>query len=112
MRFMKPQHLVATSFALLFSAFLISHSLAAAEPQQSGKYEYVTIRWDGRDNTHIIRPGGKVEFVGAELRRVTRPDKADDRAFYMNVVMNGLTKDGYEFAGMIPDEIVMRRAVK
>jgi hypothetical protein len=29
----------------------------------------------------------------------------------MNVVMNGLTKDGYEFAGMTNDEIVMKRAI-
>jgi hypothetical protein len=47
--------------------------------------------------------------VGPELRKVVRPDRTDDRAFYMNVVMNELTKDGYEFAGMTTYEIVMRR---
>jgi hypothetical protein len=31
----------------------------------------------------------------------------------MNAAMNGLTKEGYEFAGMNTDEIVMKRvAVK
>jgi hypothetical protein len=40
-----------------------------------------------------------------------KPDRTDDRAFYMNLAMNGLTKEGYEFAGMSSDEIVMRRAI-
>jgi len=71
----------------------------------------VTIRWDGRENTHIVRPGGKVVFVRAELRKAKKPDHADDRAFYMNLTMNGLTKEGHEFAGMSSDEIVMKRAV-
>ena len=62
-----------------------------------------------RDNTHVIRPSGRVEFAGPQLASVKRPDHADDRSFYMNVVMNALAKEGYEFAGMTPDEIVMRR---
>lgn len=74
--------------------------------------EYVTIRWAGKENTHIIRPGGQVEFVGHELRKLAKPDRTDDRAFYMNAVMNGLTKDGFEFAGMSTDEIVMKRVVR
>jgi len=76
-----------------------------------GKYEYVTIRWGGRDNTHIIRPGGQVEFVRSELRRLEMPNNTHDRAFYMNTVMNGLVKEGWEFAGMTSDEIVMKRAL-
>jgi hypothetical protein len=71
--------------------------------------QYLTIRWGGRDNTHIIRPGGKVEFVGVELRKAVRPDRTDERSFYMNIVMNGLTKEGWEFSGITTDEIVMRR---
>jgi hypothetical protein len=27
----------------------------------------------------------------------------------MNIAMNGLVKEGWEFSGMTPDEIVMRR---
>jgi hypothetical protein len=34
-----------------------------------------------------------------------------DRAFYMNIAMNAVAKEGYEFAGMTSDEIVMRRAI-
>jgi hypothetical protein len=29
----------------------------------------------------------------------------------MNLVMNGLSKDGYEFAGMNSDEIVMKKVL-
>jgi len=83
--------------------------LIAAETGVSPRYEYVTIRWAGKDNTHIVRPGGTVEFAGPELRKAQKPDRADDRAFYMNLVMNGLAKEGYEFAGMSSDEIVMKR---
>jgi hypothetical protein len=76
-----------------------------------GRSEYLTIRWAGRDNTHVIRPGGQVEFIGPELRKLPRPDRTDERAFYLNTAMNGLVKEGWEFAGMTPDEIVMRRAL-
>lgn len=108
---MKLRVLAAGAAAVLFGAFLILQ-MFAADPQATPRPEYVTIRWGGRDNTHIIRPGGQVEFVSAELRKVARPDRTDDRSFYMNVVMNGLTKDGYEFAGMTSDEIVMRRTAR
>jgi hypothetical protein len=108
---MKPKFLAWNAAALLIAAFIISR-LVAAEQQPISKIEYATIRWAGRENTHVIRPGGHVEFVGTELRKVVKPDRTDERAFYMNVVMNGLTKDGFEFAGMTPDEIVMKRTVK
>jgi hypothetical protein len=86
--------------------------LIAAEPKISpGTFEYATIRWAGKDNTHVIRPGGQVEFIGHELKRANRPERADDRAFFMNLAMNGLVKEGYEFAGMNTDEIVMKRPV-
>jgi hypothetical protein len=109
---MKTRLFSATAIsAVLLGAILISR-LLAEDSQPSRAHEYATIRWAGRDNTHIIRPGGQVEFVGGELRKATRPDRADDRAFYMNVVMNGLTKEGYRFVGMTSDEIVMERQVR
>jgi hypothetical protein len=73
--------------------------------------EYVTIRWAGKERTHLIRPGGKVEFIGLEIQKLPLPDHVDDRTFYLNAAMNGLSKEGYEFAGMTRDEIVMRKAV-
>jgi hypothetical protein len=85
--------------------------LIAAEAPTPAHCEYATIRWEGRENTHIIRPGGEVEFVSLEFRKVKKPGRADERAFYMNLVMNGLTKEGYEFADMTNDEIVMKRVV-
>ena len=83
----------------------------AAEPGQRQTFEYATIRWAGRDNTHIIRPNAKVEFIGGELAKVNKPSRVDDRAFYMNIVMNGLAKEGYEFAGMSDDDIIMKRVL-
>jgi hypothetical protein len=94
---------------LTFTACGTPWLIAAENPPP--RYEYATIRWDGRDNTHIIRPGGQVEHPSAELRKAKKPDRTDDRAFYMNLVMNALAKEGYEFAGMSSDEIVMKRPV-
>ena len=55
--------------------------------------------------------GGEVEFVSLEFRKAKKPGRADERAFYMNLVMNGLTKEGFEFAALTSDEIVMKRTV-
>ena len=101
--------IVVSALGLL--GVVVAARLFATEAKQAGAYEYVTIRWAGRENTHIIRPGGLVEFVGMELRKATKPERADDRAFFMNLAMNGLVKEGYEFAGMNTDEIVMRRVL-
>jgi hypothetical protein len=98
-------------FALLFSVLAIFITLRAfaADAPVVASFEYITIRWAGRENTHVVRPGGVVEMLGPEFRKFSKPDKADDRAFYMNIAMNGLTREGYEFAGMSSDEIVMKR---
>ena len=106
---MKIGSAIVLSATLIVGAMVLSRTDAAEEHATRG-YEYVTIRWAGRDNTHIIRPGGQVEFIGPELQRAQRPDRSDERSFYMNLAMNGLTKEGYEFAGMTGDEIVMKRA--
>lgn len=87
-------------------AMLIPRAKAQAEGE---KAEYVTIRWGGRENTHLVRANGKVEFLGPILTKVPRPDRVDDRAFYMNIAMNAVANEGYEFAGMTHDEIVMKR---
>ena len=98
---------------ILLVAAIEFQRLSASEPVSvsAQRFEYATVRWAGRDNTHVIRPGGKVEIVGAQLATVKKPDRADDRSFYMNVVVNALAKEGYEFAGMTPDEILMKRPV-
>src|SRR5215472_8834959 len=94
--------LVICAFVLLSTAFA-SHA-ADSFAQAPITYEYITIRWAGRDNTHVIRPNGEVEFVGAQLKNFKKPDRADDRSFYMNIVMNGLAKEGWELAAMTPDD--------
>jgi hypothetical protein len=105
------QLLLALLIIVAAGGFVASVHSHAAENQMPQTYEYATIRWGGRDNTHVIRPSGKVEFVGNQLVKVKRPERVDDRSFYMNIVMNALAKEGYEFAGMTNDEIVMKRAI-
>lgn len=102
---------LALALATLFYALALVRS-RAAEGGTFQKYEYVTIRWGGKDNTHLIRSNGKVEMLGSILNRVTRPDRTDDRSFYMNIAMNSVAREGYEFAGMTSDEIVMKRATQ
>lgn len=76
------------------------------------KFEYIDIRWDGTDRMCVVYADGHVEFVGKALEAIPRPDDANKRAFYMTIEMNRMAKLGYEFTGMISDEIVMRRAVR
>jgi hypothetical protein len=84
---------------------------ADSQGEHARKFEYATIRWSGRDNTHVVRPSGEVEFVGPQFEKIKKPNRADDRSFYMNVVMNALSKEGYEFVGISNDDIVMKRPV-
>lgn len=102
-------------FVLLFAAAVVCgvyrFTLKAADSGGFQTFEYATIRWGGRENTHLIRPSGKVEMLGPLLTKLQRSDRVDDRAFYMNAALNAVAKEGFEFAGMTPDEIVMKRAV-
>jgi hypothetical protein len=102
---------------ILFSAIAVvvcaalSFTLKADGGSKVQIFEYATLRWAGRENTHVIRPGGQVEFVGNQLIKLKKPDHTDDRAFYMNAVMNAMAKDGFEYAGMTSDDIIMKRLV-
>ncbi|MGP8201951.1 MAG: hypothetical protein ACLQU4_20870 [Limisphaerales bacterium] len=104
------RYLLLTATVLAAVTFFLLSSVAET-PATANAFEYATIRWDGRDNTCVILPNGNVDFVGAKLKAVKRPDRVDERAFYMNVVMNSLGRDGFEFAGMSNDQniIVMKR---
>ena len=100
-----------TAFALLATIAAIACArMLAADTTTVAKYEYVTIRWGGRDNTHIVRPGGQVEFISSELKKAPKPKDADDRAFYMNLALNSLAKDGFELVAMSSDDMIVRRA--
>ncbi len=107
---MKPTRLILPLALLLLGTVFVVR-LFAAEDKPAPAYEYVTLRWAGLDNMHIIRPGGKVEFIGAELRKIPKPDRTDNRSFYLHLAMNGMTKEGYEFAGISNDDVIMRRAI-
>ena len=108
---MKSSKQMGVGLGLVLVGVVFVIRLLAADAKPSAVYEYATIRWAGLDNAHIIRPGGQVEFIGSELRKMNKPDRADNRSFYLNCAMNGLTKEGYEFAGISNDDIVMKRPV-
>jgi hypothetical protein len=80
---MKTKYVPAIALCLL-TLCCWTFILRAAE-RPAAVAEYVTIHWAGKENTHIIRPGGDVEFIGGQLRQIRRPERADERAFYMNV---------------------------
>jgi hypothetical protein len=84
----------------------------AAEPSAFQAAEFATIRWDGRENTHLIRSNGKVEKLNPLFERFPRPDHIDERAYYLNIAMNAIAREGYDFAGMTQDQIVMRRSTR
>ena len=109
---MKQTNLTLLILGLVAALVLSLAGLRAAGTPgvAAGRFEYATIRWAGRDNTHVIRPSGDVEFVGPRLRSVRKPDRVDDRAFYLTLVMNALAKEGFEFAGLRDDDVIVRRA--
>src|SRR5688572_17617388 len=106
---MKKLHLVVSVIAIIVAIGFLRLLAAENAAPAADRYEYATIRWAGKDNTHIVRAAGQVEFIGHELRKAQKPDRTDERAFYLNLAMNGLAREGFEFAGMTHDEIVMRR---
>lgn len=97
-------------YILIFAVFIALTIVAKAEGTNT--FEFATIRWDG-DNTYVILPSGKVDFVGKQLKELKKPDRVDERAFYLNVTMNSLGGKGYEFGGITGDgnTIVMKRQV-
>ncbi len=103
-------HLLTWVFAIAL-CFCLTPGVNSADSVHHQTSEYATIRWAGRENSHVIRPSGQVEFVGAQLAKIKKPDRVDDRSFYMNVVMNALAKEGFEFAGISNDDIIMKRPV-
>ena len=104
---MKAKDLTTAFLAVLAVGLLLR--LYGQDKPASAHVEYATLHWAGKENTHIIRPGGQVEFIGAQLRLLQRPEKADDRSFYMNAALNGLVKEGYELAAFTSDEIMVKR---
>jgi hypothetical protein len=108
---MKKLNLILLLAALSLSALCLLRS-RAAEPGTFQVSEFATIRWAGRDNTHLIRPNGRVDKLKPLFERFPRPEGGiDERTYYMSLAMNAVAKEGFDFAGMTSDEIVMRRSV-
>jgi len=93
--------------ALLFGAFRND----AADKPANAKFEYVTLRWGGRDNTSIIRPDGSVEVTRTLFTQSRKPDRVDERSYYMNVGMNALAREGFEVVAMTSDDVLFKRSV-
>jgi len=107
--------IVSTLSAILIlgaCGVLIPGKVHSADEVSAGRFEYVTLRWGGRENTHLIRTSGNVEFLGSQFNKIKRPDRADDRSFYMNIALNALAKEGYELAAITSDDYVMKRRVR
>ena len=94
---------------IFFAAALLFAGLAKAA--EAEMFEYAVIHWDGAENTHVIFPDGTVAFVGSMLNGAKKPDRVDDRAFYMTIMVNALARQGYEFAFLSNDQntIFMKR---
>jgi hypothetical protein len=107
---MKKPNLILLVGVLSVATFYFVKSWAA-EPTTFQTVEFATIRWAGRENTSLIRPNGKVEKLKRLFEQYRRPDGVDERAYYMSVAMNAVAREGYDFAGMTTDEIVMKRPV-
>lgn len=101
---------VAATLVLAGAVSWLRSRAADSPPLQ--KFEYAAIRWDGRDNTHLIRANGKVEFLGPLLSRVKRPDRVDERVFYLTVAVNAAAGEGFEIAAATPDAIFLRRTLQ
>ena len=86
--------------------------LRADEPSTFQTVEFATIRWDGRNNTYLIRPNGKVDkFKQVFEKAPPRPDGIDERTYYMTIAMNAVAKEGFDLAGMTQEQFVMKRPV-
>jgi hypothetical protein len=109
---MKRLAVIGVSMVLLAAiGTLCTTKLPGAEAGGTTRYEYATLRWAGRDNTHVIRPNRDVEILGKQLRKINKPERTDERSFYMNIAVNELAKEGYALVAITPDDYLFRRKV-
>ncbi|HXE29672.1 MAG TPA: hypothetical protein VN656_14225 [Stellaceae bacterium] len=108
---MKSSVVAWSALAVALIGFARSDMTAQAQAP-APRTEFIDIRWDGTSRMCVIYPDGKVDFFYPELKDIPRPDDADKRAFYLTLKMNRMAAQGYEFVGMISDEIIMKRTVR
>jgi len=106
------KHLTALGISALLFCSICLPAPAEAGAESNPIYEYATLRWAGRDDTHVIFPGGRVEVLGANFKGIKRPERTDERAYFMNLAVNALARQGYELVAMTPDDYVFRRVAK
>lgn len=97
---------------LAVGAWLLTSNLSsqpAAAKASPPQMEYALVRWDGFQNSHIILPDNKVTFVGAELKKLKKPNGADERHFYQLAMMNTLAREGWRFLTFQNQDVLMQR---
>jgi hypothetical protein len=107
------KYLAILSLAILcvLGVAALTTTRAAVEPAPPISFQYATIQWGPNPKEpYVIRPDGKVYPYGGILARENAPEGTDQHSYFMSLVMNLLGKEGYEFAGMTPYGIVMKRA--
>jgi hypothetical protein len=104
---MKPTRLFLVIGLLAIGSLLIQPSMAAAD----GTAEYAMIQWWG-NKTQIVWTDGRVDFLDRLLPGLSVPDRANDRAYIMTLLINKLAKEGYEYVGMTSGEQILMRRVK
>lgn len=103
--------LVCVALVACTGLVLAFRGSAATQSQTLQAYEYATIRWSGKEFTHLIRPSGQIEMIGALFPQGRRQEHVDERALCLSIAMNALAKEGYELAGLTDNEVVMKRSV-
>ena len=107
---MKPA-LLGTGLAVVIVLLAAQWSLQPQPADPVRTSEYATLRWDGPENTHLIRPNGAVEVLGAKFAGVKKPSRVDERSFFMNLAVNALAREGFELVAMTPDDYLFRRSL-
>ncbi|WCJ60006.1 hypothetical protein NXS98_02440 [Fontisphaera persica] len=77
--------------------------------QDAVRWEYAYFRFAG-DQTTIVWPDGTTQRVIPFGGR-RRPEKADERMWYITGGINILAAKGFEIAWMDEDDVIMRRRV-
>ncbi len=103
---------VAALCAATLIVILTLRSARAAEFASMQTREYVTIRYAGPQNTHLIRSNGEVEFLGPILVSAKRPERVDDRAYYMNLAINAVAREGFEVVAFTGDTVLLQRPIR
>jgi hypothetical protein len=105
---MKRKNLLFLAVVLSIAMLLFAR-LRADEKSGFQTVQFITLRWQGRDNSKVIRPNGKAEALRPLFEKFPRPDGLDERAYYLNIAINAFAVEGYDVAAMNNDEIIMRR---